>query len=391
VKRDPVFTGWWSDEFNERIVIVVQMRSVTQASFRRLLALGLGISALLLLSALLLAIRTVHQINTLAGTFTRQQSLAKNAIDGIQAQQNVLHTRWLKLARSKDSLTRAEVLGQLAENQQQMSSTLDAAYQQAEVLRKSIHRQGEGLLKWTVWLFAACVGLSLLFATWTVRTTTALFKTLEQQSLALASLQYQFLKTQEDVARRFSHELHDELGQALTAVKANLSALGSENDAARIEDCKRLVDQAIQDVRQISQLLRPTILDDFGLDAALRALSESFTQRTGVAVHYHSELGDTRLRDEAETHLYRIAQEALTNIARHANATAVDIELARRGGEARLWIRDNGKGFEVSARGKAKGLGLAGMEMRARGCGGKLVLESALGKGLTIEVTCPTT
>lgn len=367
------------------------MQSVTQPYFRRLLVLGLGISALLLLSALLLAIRTVHQINALTGTFASQQSLAKNAIDGIQTQQNLLHRRWLKLARSKDSLTRAEVLGQLAENQQQMSSTLDAAYQQAEALRRSIHQQGEGLLKWTVWLFAACVGLSLLFATWTVRATTALFKTLEQQSLELTSLQYQFLKTQEDVARRFSHELHDELGQALTAVKANLSALRSESGGARIEDCKRLVDQAIQDVRQISQLLRPTILDDFGLDAALRALSESFTQRTGIVVHYRSDLGDSRLRDEAETHLYRIAQEALTNIARHANATVVDIELARRGSEARLSIRDNGKGFEVSGRGNAKGLGLAGMEMRARGCGGKLALESAPGKGLRIEVTCPTT
>ena len=352
--------------------------------------MGLGISALLLLSALLVALRTVHQLNGIAGAFARQQSVAKNAIDGIQAQQSILNRRWLRLARSKDSLTRDEVLTQLAENQQQMSSTLDAAYQQAETLRKNIYQQGHGLLKWTVWLFAACVALSLLFATWTVRATTALFKTLEQQSTELTGLQYQFLKTQEDVARRFSHELHDELGQALTALKANLSALQDGPDQARLEDCKVLVDGAIQDVRQISQLLRPTILDDFGLDAALRSLTETFAQRTGIPVNYRGNLRGPRLREDTETHLYRIAQEALTNIARHANATTVNMELARSNGEARLTIADNGRGFDPSTRSESRGLGLAGMEMRARGCGGRLVLQSAPGKGLKIEVTCPT-
>lgn len=370
---------------------MARTHSITQDYFRRLLILGLGISALLLLSAVLVAIRTVHQINGIAGAFARQQSVAKNAIDGIQAQQSVLNRRWLRLARSKDSLTREEVLDQLSQNQQQMSSTLDAAYQQAEALRKNIYQQGHGLLRWTVWLFAVCVALSLLFATWTIRATTALFRTLEQQSSELTGLQYQFLKTQEDVARRFSHELHDELGQALTAVKANLSGLRDSPDPARIDDCKLLVDQAIQDVRQISQLLRPTILDDFGLDAALRSLGETFAQRTGIAVQYRSELGGTRLREEAETHLYRIAQEALTNVARHANATAVNMELTRSNRGARLIITDNGRGFDPSARGDTRGLGLAGMEMRARGCGGKLALQSAPGKGLKIEVTCPTT
>ncbi len=343
---------------------------------------------MLLLSALLVALRTVHQINGMAAAFATQQSAAKNAINGIQAQQTILNKRWLKLARRKDSLTREEVLSQLSDNQQQMSSTLEAAYQQAEALRKNIHQQGHGLLEWTVWLFAACVGLSILCASWTARATTALFHRLESQSVELTSLQYQFLKTQEDVARRFSHELHDELGQALTAVKANLSALRHDPDQARVEDCMQLVDQAIQDVRQISQLLRPTILDDFGLDAALRALTETFTQRTGIAVHYQSDVGDRRLRDEAETHLYRIAQEALTNVARHAKATAVELELKRRGDEVRLIIGDNGQGIGATA--GSRGLGLAGMEMRARGCGGKLAIESSAGKGLKIEVTCPT-
>ena len=108
-----------------------------------------------------------------------------------------------------------------------------------------------------------------------MRASTLLFKRLE-------TLQYQFLETQENTARRFSHELHDELGQALTAVKANLSAMRGRL-TTRVNDCMGLVDQAIQDVREMSQLLRPTILDDFGLDAALRVLIDSFAKRTGLS------------------------------------------------------------------------------------------------------------
>jgi signal transduction histidine kinase len=150
----------------------------------------------------------------------------------------------------------------------------------------------------------------------------------------------------------------------------------------------RLIDQAVQDVREMSQLLRPTILDDFGLDAALRSLAESFSQRTGVEVKYQSDIADRRLRDQTETHLFRIAQEALTNVARHAEATSVGISLLLHGDEVVLTIRDNGRGFE-KGRHSAPGLGLAGMETRARGCRGRLVVAAADGKGVKIEVTCP--
>ncbi len=369
---------------------VRQANSITQAHLQRLLLLALCLSAMLLLSALLVAFRAVHQIERNTETFADRQTLAKAAIDDIEKQQTQLNTRWLELARKKDLVRREEILDQLAESRQQMSNALESAYAQTELLRESIYQAGHGLLRWTVWLFAVCVGLSLVFATWAVRTSAGLFRRLEQQAGELTSLQYQFLETQEDVARRFSHELHDELGQALTAVKANLSALrGGALERDRVEDCLHLIDQAIQDVREMSQLLRPTILDDFGLDAALRSLAESFSQRTGVEVKYQSDIANRRLRDQTETHLFRIAQEALTNVARHAEATSVAINLLSRGDELVLTIRDNGRGFEMKEHHSRPGLGLAGMETRARGCGGRLVVQAAAGNGVKIEVTCP--
>jgi signal transduction histidine kinase len=367
---------------------VAQVQSLSRSRLQRLLLTGFGVSGLLLLSALLVGIRTVHTINSYAQTFTDTQATAKATIDQIQKEQADLNNRWLRLARRKDVLSREEVLAQLADNRKQMSDTLDSAYKRAEDLRKSIRQQGHGLLRWTVWLFAACVGLSLGVALWVVRASAGLFGRLEQQASELTRLQYQFLETQENVARRFSHELHDELGQTLTATKANLAALRGNYEQARVDDCMRLVDQAIQEVRAMSQLLRPTILDDFGLDAALKSLTDSFAQRTGIKVDYRSSLDGRRLGEQAETHLFRIAQEALTNIARHSQATAVTVELSGAGKEASLSIRDNGRGFDLRDTAQARGLGLAGMETRARGCGGVLKLDSSPGKGAWIEVTC---
>lgn len=369
--------------------MVQQKNSITQAHLQRLLLLGLGLSAILLLSAVLVALRAVHQIDRDTQTFANRQALAKAAIDDIEKQQAELNSRWLRLARNRDLVRREEILDQIAQNRAQMSSALESAYEQAELLRESIYQQGHGLLRWTVWLFAVCVGLSLLCASWAVRASAGLFRRLEQQAGVLTQLQYQFLESQEAIARRFSHELHDELGQSLTAVKANLSALRGGTDEARVNDCMRLVDEAIRNVREMSQLLRPTILDDFGLDAALRSLTENFAQRTGIEVSYRSDIGTRRLPDIAETNLFRIAQEALTNIARHAEATSVSVDLSSRDRDVVMKIRDNGHGFDVAERAPTGGLGLAGMQTRARGCGGKFTMDSSVGKGLTIEVTCP--
>jgi two-component system sensor histidine kinase UhpB len=353
---------------------------------QRGLVIGLCLFSLLLLSAVTIAWRTIHHIDEHTQEFAARQALAKESIDRIEQQQYELNSRWQRLARHKDVVSRDEILAQLEQNREDMGLALDGAYQQAELLRESISKEGHGLLRWTVWLFGICVVLSIGCASWAVNASTQLFKRLE-------TLQYQFLETQENTARRFSHELHDELGQALAAVKANLSALRSDADPARVDDCMGLVDQAIQDVREMSQLLRPTILDDFGLDAALRVLTEGFAKRTGLSVKYESELGGERLADETETSLYRIAQEALTNVARHSGASEVSLSMRKAAGRVMLEIRDNGKGVDLGLRHSLangqRGLGLAGMETRARGCGGTVRMESMPGKGFRIEVTCP--
>jgi signal transduction histidine kinase len=375
----------------------VQRREIRiKAQWHRVIVAGILFSAVLLLSAVFVAWRTVRQIDLRAAQFTERETSAKRAIEAIEEKQRELNERWLQLARKKDYVRREEILDQLAQSRQQMTTALETAYEQGELVRESVYEQGHSLLRWTMWTFASCVALWLVCAVWAVNASAVLFRRLEQQAAALTRLQFQFLETQENTARRFSHELHDELGQALTAVKANLSALRTQNEPARVDDCMRLVDQAISDVREMSQLLRPTMLDDFGLDAALRSLTDSFAQRTGIAINYQSSLAGRRLADQAETNLFRIAQEALTNVARHAQASEVQVNLTQQDGAVSLSVRDNGKGMGTGRRKGPKqslnsgGLGIAGMETRAQACGGRLTVESTPGEGTKLEVTCPT-
>jgi signal transduction histidine kinase len=139
-------------------------------------------------------------------------------------------------------------------------------------------------------------------------------------------------------------------------------------------------------VRELSQLLRPTILDDFGLDAGIRWLTDRFRERTGIDAEFRSEFNG-RLADETETHLFRIVQEALTNIARHSSATRAEIYLRPEDRRIRLTIRDNGKGLKEQT--GSGGMGLIGMRARVRSAGGELELVCQPGKGVTIEVWAP--
>jgi signal transduction histidine kinase len=262
-------------------------------------------------------------------------------------------------------------------------------YTRTVAAQSRMDQRSAQLVRESLGLLSGCLLLALLCAIFTVRITTQSFRRMEEQSSDLARVTWHMLESQETAARRFSHELHDELGQSLTAIKANVTALDSAAppDPARLDDCRRLIDEAIQNVRELSHLLRPTILDDFGLDAGIRWLSERFGQRTGIEVDYQSSF-DGRLPDETETHLFRIVQEALTNVARHSGATRVAIQLAQIGARVRLTIKDNGCGFQRSGTSSNKpGLGLVGMRARAESVGGELTIDSS--DGVAIGLWAP--
>jgi signal transduction histidine kinase len=238
------------------------------------------------------------------------------------------------------------------------------------------------------WLLAACFLLAAACAGLSIHVTNDSFRKLEWQAAELSKVSWHMLQGQEAAARRFSHEMHDELGQSLTGLKTALGIYTPEEFGRQREDCIQILEKAIQDVRELSQLLRPVILDDLGLDAALRWLSERFEQRTRIAVEYVSNFGE-RLAEETETHLFRVAQESLTNVARHSGASRVRVTLARLGDLIRLTIEDDGKGIQADVRPRHPGLGMTGMRARASHAGGDMRLDKSPLGGVKIELEVP--
>ena len=198
------------------------------------------------------------------------------------------------------------------------------------------------------------------------------------------------LEAQELERRRLARELHDQTGQELTSVLLGLKAVEeAKSDAERAEALAGVHEQVLgtlHDVRRIAVELRPKALDDFGLVAALERLRDTFSEQTGMRVDLESRIRD-RLPTEVETALYRIVQEALTNVVKHAQATAVSIVLARKDGVVTAVIEDDGRGF--SPGGTLDGLGLLGMGERLALLGGKLKIESSHGAGTTIVAELP--
>jgi signal transduction histidine kinase len=267
---------------------------------------------------------------------------------------------------------------------------VSASQANARAVQQRIEQRSEQIQRQTVYLLAGCFAVALLATFFSVRLANILFKRMEEQGSELNRVSWQLLEKQELAAQRFSHELHDELGQTLAAVKANLQAMHPQapNDAGRAADCVGLVERAIEEVREMSQLLHPRVLDDFGLAGGLRWLCEGFSHRTGIQVNYESDF-EGRLPDELRTHVFRIAQEALTNAARHSGATSIDVRLSQTPEGVTLLIRDNGTGIGPVSNGQPRGMGLLGMRARSRMAGGQLTIQSEAGKGTCILVVVP--
>ena len=213
----------------------------------------------------------------------------------------------------------------------------------------------------------------------------------------MRTLSRQLLKAQEEERRRIARELHDEIGQSLTAVRINLQRAMTSPDpsstSSYLRESDELIDQVLQQVRHISLDLRPSMLDDLGLVASVRWQLDRTARLAGFVGHFTANPPEIRLPPEMETECFRIAQEALTNVVRHAGARQVDVALSRHGERLDLIVHDDGAGFDVAAahRHAARGgsLGLLGMQERAALLGGRITIEAGPGLGTKVHLRVP--
>lgn len=257
-------------------------------------------------------------------------------------------------------------------------------------------------------VFGAALAISILIAAAALRQGLRLERRLVEQrerekriATDLHRLSTGIQRIQEDERRRVARELHDEIGQALSAVNLELTAADRQLQRAGVTqhllaDAHGLVDGAVRAVRDLSQLLHPSVLDDLGLSAAIGSLLRSFSRRSGVETSFEEQGISARFDPAVERAVYRVVQEAVTNVARHAQARRMAVRLQYAAGRLLAMIEDDGVGFEIGEIGRGDrepGLGVLGMRERMKPLGGTLTIDSAVGAGtrLRVEIPCDAT
>jgi PAS domain S-box-containing protein len=214
----------------------------------------------------------------------------------------------------------------------------------------------------------------------------------------LRLLSRQLLLAQEEERKRISRDLHDVIAQALLGINLQLATLkedatmNSQDRQRNLARTRQLVEQAVNVVHHFARELRPTVLDDVGLISALHTFMKTFKEETGIQVSLSAFAAVEQVKVDKRIVFYRVVQEALTNVARHARASRVEVSIQKRDGAVRMIIKDNGKGFpaETARRGqKNKRLGLVGMRERVEMVGGQFAIESEPGQGTTITAQIP--
>jgi signal transduction histidine kinase len=213
----------------------------------------------------------------------------------------------------------------------------------------------------------------------------------------LRALTHEILTAQEEERKKISRELHDDVVQTLVGINVELSALVHGNSAGvrqlkdKIARTQRLVEKSVDAVHRFARELRPAVLDDLGLIPALHTYCKELAARKKFKIHLTAFAGIEALASDKRTVLYRVAQEALTNVARHARATQVRVSIVKIPGAVRLEVSDNGKSFPVRKifQSKSKRLGLVGMKERVEMVGGSLAIESTPGHGTTVRAEIP--
>ena len=248
------------------------------------------------------------------------------------------------------------------------------------------------LVTFAVTLAGGCI-LALLTIGYTLRLERELERRLEENAAARSGLQElsaRLVRAQENERRTLARELHDEVGQSLSAILMEAENAECADDLVEIREhlksVRILAEKTVNEVRDLALLLRPSMLDDFGLVPALNWHAREMTKRTGLNVVVTADDDADDLPDEHKTCIYRLVQEAVHNSARHANARTVEVVLKREGDRVRFSVRDDGVGFDTRF---VRGLGLLGMEERVRRLGGELRLDSQLGRGTLIAAELP--
>jgi PAS domain S-box-containing protein len=221
---------------------------------------------------------------------------------------------------------------------------------------------------------------------------------LRRSAAELRALSRRLVEVQEFERKQISRELHDRLGQSLTGLSVNLSILGAALPPhadgelqSRLEDSAALLESTMGAIRNVMSELRPPMLDDFGLHLALDWYARQFAARTGIGVTVHCAQPDERPAPEAEIALFRIAQEALNNVVKHARARRVEITLERSGSEYVMSVQDDGVGFDADGQHTARlpGLGIVTMRERSQAVGGRFDIETLRGSGTRLSVRIP--
>jgi len=249
------------------------------------------------------------------------------------------------------------------------------------------------------WMLGLTVGGGLLLAAFTIRRTLALESELNKRyqegqraQQELKELSARLVSAQEEERRAISRELHDEVGQSLSALlmEAGNAAASVPQDSAEVrrhvESIKKLAEASVNVIRNMTLLLRPSMLDDFGLVPALEWQAREVSKRTGLRVHVAAEETASELPDALRTCIYRVVQEALHNCARHAHARTVKVVVRQEPSKIVLSVEDDGHGFDAT---RTRGLGLVGMEERVSHLGGAFEIQSSPGAGTRVAVVLP--
>ena len=248
----------------------------------------------------------------------------------------------------------------------------------------------DNLQRSLMWTFAGTLAGGLILALVTIAFTLRLERELDRRRSDLQELSTLLLRAQENERRALARELHDEVGQSLSAILMETEGAECSDEPAGVREhlgsIRTLAEKTVSEVRDLALLLRPSMLDDLGLSPALNWHARETSKRTGRNVVVSADDSIDRLPDEHRTCVYRLVQEAVNNAVRHANARTVDVAVRRDRQWVNVTVQDDGAGFDTRI---VRGLGLLGMEERVRRLGGRLQIDSELGRGTRVHAVLP--